>query len=274
MVPITSLTAGLDSIDRDSVGLRRMNRAAGFLHLAQAVLVAVVVTQAARLVAPVTVDYPTAAPGVGLPQETVAVTAVDVGVGAVVVLVLAALMHLLVVSPLLEKRYRAAIDLRRNPIRWVELSTTSAIMVFLLAQLNGVTNLSTLVLVYVVQSALVILLWLQEKLGTPARTLQPFIYATMVGIVPWGIMALTVLAPGASSGFDQPVWIRALTVVMLVLFFGFGIIQWLGYTGVFARFTYLNEERAYIALSLVTKAAFAWQVTAGILSTGPIPAAT
>jgi len=251
--------------------LRALNLAAGLLHLAQAVGVAVIALQASQLLLPVTVDYPTGAPGAGLPAERILLASVNLGIGAVVVLLLPAVHHLLVASPVLGARYRGAIEARRNPIRWVELSLSSSIMLFLLAQLNGVTDVATLVLIYVAQSALVILLWLQERLGTPARSLQPFIFASAVGIVPWGAIALHVLAPGSTTGYDQPAWVRVLTVTLLLLFFAFGINQWLGFTAIGAWRNYATEERAYVLLSLATKAAFAWQVVAGIVTTLPTP---
>ena len=248
------------------LSLRTLNVTAGILHLAQAIAVALIVAQAAQLLLPVTLNYPTGAPGAGLPPERILLASVNLGVGAVVLLLLPALHHLLIASPVLGARYRSAIELKRNPIRWVELSVTSSVMLFMLAQLNGITDVATLVLVYVAQSALVVLLWLQERLGTPARTLQPFIFASAIGIVPWGVIALHVLAPGATSGYDQAGWIRVLTVTLLLLFFAFGINQWLGFKGLPAGRTYASEDRAYVILSLATKAAFAWQVVAGILS--------
>jgi len=253
------------------VNLRALNLTAGILHLAQAAVVALIVAQAMHLRLPVTVDYPTGAPVAGLPPERIVLASVDVGIGAAVVLLLPAVYHLLVASPVLGARYGRAIKARRNPIRWVELSLSSSTMLFLIAQLNGITDLGTLVLVYTAQSALVLFLWMQERLGTPARTLQPFVFASIVGIVPWGVIALQVLAPGATSGYDQPGWIRVLTVTLLLLFFAFGINQWLGFRGIPAGRTYDNEERAYIVLSLATKAAFAWQVVAGILSSTAPP---
>lgn len=254
------------------MNLHTLNLTAGILHLAQAVAVAVVLmrAQARHLLLPVTVDYPTGVPGAGLPPEHLSLASVDVGIGAVIVLLLPAVTHLLIASPVLAARYRGAIERQRNPIRWIEYSLSSSIMLFLIAQLNGITDVGTLVLVYTAQSALVILLWLQERLGTPARTLQPFVVASAVGIVPWGVIALHVLAPGATSGYDQPGWIRLLTITLLLLFFGFGVNQWLGFRGVPAGRTYPTEERTYLVLSLATKAAFTWQVLAGILgATGP-----
>jgi hypothetical protein len=254
------------------VNLRAMNLTAGILHLAQAAVVALIVARTRPLSLPVTVDYATASPGSRMAAEHLTLASVDVGIGAVVVLLLPAITHLLIASPVLGARYRSELEQRQNPIRWVEFGLSSAIMLFLLAQLNGITDVATLVLVYTTQTALVILLWLQEHVGTPARTLQPFIFASAVGIVPWGIIALHVLAPGAANGYDQPGWIRVLTVTLLLLFFGFGVNQWLGFRGIPAGRTYAAEERTYLLLSLATKAAFAWQVVAGILTTAGPPA--
>jgi len=247
------------------VNLRTLNLVAGILHLAQAVAVAWAVNQSGHLLLPVTVEYPTGSPAAGLPPERISVAAVDVGIGAVIVLLLPAVAHLLIASPILGARYRSAIERQRNPIRWAEYAFSSSIMLFLIAQLNGITDVVTLVLTYTAQSAVVLLLWLQEALGTPARTLRPFVVASVIGIVPWGVIALHVLAPGATNGYDQPGWIRLLTITLLLLFVGFGVNQWLGFRGVPAGRTYPSEERAYLVLSLVTRAAFAWQVVAGTL---------
>ena len=103
-------------------------------------------------------------------------------------------------------------------------------------------------------------------MGTPARSLQPFIFGSAVGIVPWGILALHVLAPGATSGYDQPLWIRVLTISMLVLFAAMAFTQWWGFRSATLGRTYANEERAYILLSLLMKVAFAWQIAAGIVA--------
>ncbi|MDH6235610.1 heliorhodopsin HeR [Cryobacterium sp. CG_9.6] len=249
------------------MNLRTLNLIMGLLHLVQAIVVAVIVTQALHLLLPVTVEYPTGAPDTGLEPESLLIGSVNIGVAAVIVLLLPAVTHLLIASPLLAARYQRSIVQRCSPIRWIEYSLSSSIMIFLIAQLNGITNAGTLVLIYSVQSALIILLWLQERIGTPARTLRPFIVGSIVGIVPWGVIALHVLAPGATSGYDQPVWIRLLTVTLLLLFFAFGVNQWLGFREIPTGRTYATEERGYLLLSLVTKAAFAWQVVAGILST-------
>jgi len=249
------------------MSLRVLNPVAGILHLAQATAVSVIVARLSPLLLPVTIDYASGAPGAGLPPERILLGSVNLGVGAVVVLLLPAAHHLLVASPVLAARYRNAIEARRNPIRWVELSLSSSIMLFLLAQLNGITDAAALVLIYVTQSALVILLWLQERVGTPDGTLQPFIFASAIGIVPWGVIALNVIAPGSTSGYDESGLIRTLTLILLILFFAFGINQWLGFKGVGRWRTYATEDSAYVVLSLATKAAFVWQVVAVILST-------
>ena len=252
------------------MNLRTLNLGAGILHLAQAVAVAWTVAHSGHLLLPVTVEYPTGSPASGLPPERISVADVDVGIGAVIVLLLPAVTHVLIASPILGARYRSTIERQRNPIRWVEYAFSSSIMLFLIAQLNGITDVGTLVLTYTAQSAVVLLLWLQERLGTPARTLGPFVVASVIGIVPWGVIALHVLAPGATTGYDQPGGIRLLTITLLLLFFAFGANQWLGFRGVPAGRGYPAEERAYVVLSLVTRAAFAWQVVAVTLqATGP-----
>lgn len=245
--------------------LRARNLSAGILYLLQAVLAAIVIAPVVPLLLPVTLSYPTTAPGSGMPFELVAVTSVNAPWGAIAVLLLSALTSFAVVVPVLRSWYEAAIDRGHNPLRSAEFAVSSAIMVFVIAQLNGISNAATLVAIYTIQSAAVMLFWLHERFGATLRSAQPFVFACAVGIVPWGLIALHVFAPGATSGFDQPLWVRVLTVSMLVFYVAIAVIQWRGPRAESGARNHHNE-RWQIVLSLVMKSAFTWQVVAGVLS--------
>jgi hypothetical protein len=55
-------------------------------------------------------------------------------------------------------------------------------------------------------------------------------------------------------------------VVQAVLFFSFGLNQWLQYRGVGRWADYAYGEKAYLVLSLVAKSLLAWQIFAGSLA--------
>jgi hypothetical protein len=243
-----------------------LNAGGGILLLVATVVVAVVQSAFEPLGLPVTLTYPTGAPGAGMPPETLAVTAVNAGIAAVVVLALATLARLVAATPVVRARFAHEIANGRNQLRWIEYSTTSAIMVFVLAQLNGITEVGTLVVIYALQSASVILLWLQERSGALSSSVQPFVFASVVGIVPWGVMALHVLAPGATSGYDQPVWVRVITVTMLLLFAAVVANQWRGIRRSAAGLGYVPVERGYLVLAVVMPVAFAAQLVGGIIA--------
>jgi hypothetical protein len=249
---------------------RSLNVGGGILLLVVTSVIAVVQAQYSRIALPLTLSYPTAAPGAGMPPEIVAVPAVDAGMAAVVVLAIAALARLVAATPMVHTLRAETSVLGRNPLRWIEYAATSAIMIFVIAQLNGITEVSTLVLIYTLQSASVILLWLQERLGAASRSVQPFVFASVVGIVPWGIMALHVLAPGATSGYDQPLWVRVFTVSMLLLFSALVANQWGGVRPSAARAGRLRVERGYLVLGIVMPVAFASQMLGGIIVSSPI----
>jgi hypothetical protein len=253
---------------------RSLNVVGGILLLVVTSVIAVVQAQYSRIALPITLSYPTAAPGAGMPPEIVAVPAVDAGMAAVVVLAIAALARLVAATPMAHTlRAETSVpgrNLLRNPLRWIEYAATSAIMIFVIAQLNGIAEVSTLVLIYTLQSASVILLWLQERLGATSRSLQPFVFASVVGIVPWGIMALHVLAPGATSGYDQPLWVRVFTVSMLLLFSAVVANQWGGVRSSAARAGRLRVERGYVVLGIVMPVAFASQMLGGLIVSSPI----
>jgi len=104
--------------------------------------------------------------------------------------------------------------------------------------------------------------WLQERyeqprVGRGAAGLLPYIFGCIVGIVPWGIIAWYVLEPGSGRGITEPAWVQVSTLVMLALFTGFAVGQWLQYKRVGPWVDYLFGERAYLIWTFVTKTGFA-----------------
>ncbi|HPM51197.1 MAG TPA: heliorhodopsin HeR, partial [Rhodoglobus sp.] len=125
--------------------LRPYNLVAGSLHLVQAVVFAVILTRLTTQVTfGVTADYLAGAPGFPIPPERVDLFAVNVGAGVVAFLALSALFHFLISSPAFFGRYSAGLRQQHNYFRWVEYALSSSIMIWLIAQTTGITDVAAL----------------------------------------------------------------------------------------------------------------------------------
>jgi hypothetical protein len=168
---------------------------------------------------------------------------VDVVVGVIVVLVLVGIARILG---------------RGASTRWVEFSLTSSITVFLVAQLNGISDIGALVLIYAATSGMVLFTVLQDHvLVTRGHPLLPLCFGAALGIVPWGVIAFHQI--GASLGAPGPsVLVRVITLVMLAAAAAFFVSQWRD-----AR-RQLGGERAHVLIGFVSASAFAWLVVLGL----------
>lgn len=103
-------------------------------------------------------------------------------------------------------------------IGWVEWSQASAIVLFLVAQLNGIAEVAALVPLYAITAAAALLI----ALDGPARGLRrPAAVAAIIGIVPWGVVAFAQLGAGVVTE-PVPVAVRVLTLAMLSI----AVIAW------------------------------------------------
>ena len=96
---------------------------------------------------------------------------------------------------------------------------------------------------------------------------MPFIFGSMVGIVPWIVVAINLIGPGNDSDATVPGFVWGIIVSLFLFFNSFALVQWLQYRAKGKWADYLRGERTYIVLSLVAKTALAWQVFAGALAT-------
>lgn len=91
------------------------------------------------------------------------------------------------------------------------LGAASPITVFLVARLNSVAEAVALVLVYAATAGGVLLRSLHRPGGSPAALR----WASVLGIVPWGVVAFTQIG-GQLTGTPVPAGVPVLTVVVLV----------------------------------------------------------
>jgi hypothetical protein len=248
-----------DRIDRTSLDrLGRWNLVVGLAHLAQA---AVMLALSNDFAFPVTASFLTDDPVAfrGLPEAEV-LFELPVGPTVAAFLLLAAVDHLLMVTPGVRGWYEANLARGRNLARWSEYALSASVMLVLIATLAGVWEVSALIGLFAANSAMILFGWLQETDHEPGGSLVPFWFGTVIGLVPWLAIGTYLVA-----GDDPPGFVYAIYVSIFVLFMSFGLNQWLQYRRVGPWRDYLYGERAYIVLSLVAKSLLAWQVFANVL---------
>ncbi len=247
--------------------LRTYNVVAGVAHLVQAIGFAIVLTMLSEQVLyAVTADYLAGPPGVPIPPERVTLFEVNIGIGVVAFLGLSAFFHFLISSPWFFGRYKNGLLQNRNYFRWTEYSLSSSIMIWLILAINGVTDVAALVSIFAVNAAMILFGALQEKYEQPGSGgLLPFIFGSMVGIVPWILILVYFLRPGSESEVAAPDFVVGIVISLFVFFNTFAVNQWLQYKQVGKWKSYLQGERTYITLSLVAKTALAWQVFSGAI---------
>lgn len=259
----TDLPQAQRDVERRISRLRSYNLVAAALHAIQA---AAVLALANDFALPVTGTYLAGPPGT-MPEDSVTLFEIHIGFAVAAYFALSAVAHLVVASPPFFERYRAGLLENRNYFRWVEYSLSASLMIVLIAQLTGISDVAALIAIFGVNASMIFFGWLQEKYQQPGDGgWLPFIFGCLAGIVPWLAIVIYVIAPGSTSGAEPPGFVYGIIVSLFVFFNIFAVNQWLQYKPVGRWRDYLIGERAYITLSLLAKSALAWQVFAGALA--------
>ena len=237
--------------------IRRYNLIAGFFHLAQMV---VVLFLANDFSLPIVARYMAGPPG-SVFAEPVTLLNTPVGLGVAIFLGLSAFFHFLVISPKFFARYSAGLAAHRNYFRWVEYSISSSVMIVLIAQICGISDVAAIVSIFGVNASMILFGWLQEKYEEPGNGgWLPFIFGCIAGIVPWLALVFYIFAIGGPGDTKAPAFVYGIVISLFVLFNTFAVVQYLQYKKVGKWSEYLRGEKTYITLSLVAKSALAWQI--------------
>ncbi|MEU2481346.1 heliorhodopsin HeR [Streptomyces sp. NPDC013130] len=240
-------------------GLRRWNLGLTLLHLLQATAIVLLAGSFSITVTSSSVPGPsgTAAPA---PE---ALFDVPIGWAVASFLTLAAVDHLLTATV-----YRGIYerDLRRgiNRFRWLEYALSATLMVLLIGFYSGITSINAVIAVVGANVGMILFGWLEEVMNPPGRArtrVLPFWFGALVGVTPWVSIAYNIVVAEAVPGF-----VYGIVLVQAVLFFSFGLNQWLQYRGVGRWSVYAYGEKAYLVLSLVAKSLLAWQIFTGSLT--------
>jgi len=251
------------TIDKQINSLRTWNIAAGFLHLISFIGVLLLSND---FTLPVTATYMTGPPGSTF-SSPVLLFSNNVSLTVALFLGLSAFFHFLVSSRKFFTKYADGLKKNINVFRWVEYSLSSSVMIFLIAQLNGITDYAALLAIFGVNVSMILFGWLQEKYTQPGDgQWLPFIFGCIAGIIPWIIVAMQLLSPGGPAGATAPGFVYGIVFSLFAFFNCFALVQYKQYKANGKWANYLKGEKTYIVLSLIAKSLLAWQIFAGTLA--------
>ena len=249
------------SLDKKLKSLRVWNIVVGLILAAQAAVVALL-TNDFRL--PVTSTFLTGPPGSPLELQTL--FNIPTGWGVFAFLAISALALLLIASPWVFPWYKHNLLLSRNYGRWIEYFFSSSIMIVLISQICGISDIAALGAIFGINASMILFGALQEKYEKPGKpNLLSFWFGSFAGIIPWIAILIYVLAPGQAAA--PPTFVYAIVISLFVFFNCFAVNMILQYKQIGPWKDYLFGEKAYIFLSLTAKALLAWQVFAAVLFT-------
>ncbi len=253
-----------DQVDKKLVGLRKFNLFMGFLHLVQA---AAMYLLSNDFSIPITTSY-LKATGAGFPTpQTETWFNLRVGPWVALFLLLSAIAHFLLASPVVNKWYNDNLKKNINYARWYEYAISSSVMIVMIGALSGIYDFSLLLALFGLNAMMNLFGLLMElhNQTTPRTNWTSFIYGCIAGIIPWIVIALYFYNALADASGNVPTFVYFILISLFVTFNIFPINMILQYKKVGPWKNYLFGEKVYIILSLVAKSLLAWQVFSGTL---------
>jgi len=239
--------------------LRVWNIVVGFILAVQAIIVAVLTNNFSL---PVTATFMTGPPGTAPVLQNL--FSISTGWGVFVFLAISALALLTIASPWVFPWYKRNLLENRNYGRWIEYFFSSSIMIVLICQVTGVSDIGALIAIFGANASMILFGAVQEKYEKPGTgSLLPFWMGCFSGIIPWIIIVIFVISPGVTA--SPPGFVYGIIVSLFIFFNCFAINMLLQYKKVGPWRDYLYGEKVYIILSLTAKALLAWQVFANVL---------
>lgn len=257
---------------KQSLNLEKLNKwniALAVIHLVQGV--AIIVLSQASLI-PITTSYLTIDPMLSqgdspvLVAATRTITEVNLAYLVAAFFFMSAIAHL-VVATVYRKRYEKDLKNGINKVRWIEYGFSASTMMVAIALLSGVFDLSTLILIFVLDfimnmMGLAMELWNQKSKKTNWFS---YVIGCIAGIVPWLVFAIYIIGANVYGDGNIPTFVYWIYASIFIFFNSFAVNMYLQYQKKGKWADYLYGEQVYMILSLVAKSALAWQVFAGTL---------
>ena len=239
--------------------LRTWNIVVGLILAVQAVVMAILTNDFSL---PVTATFMEGAPGSVSTLHHVG--DIQTGWGVFTFMAISALALLIIGSPLAFSWYKRNLLQSRNYGRWIEYFFSSSIMIVLISQICGISDIAALLAIFGINACMILFGGLQEKYEKPGKpSWIPFWFGSFAGIVPWIAILIYVIAPGVSA--NPPGFVYGIIISLFIFFNCFAVNMVLQYKKVGPWQDYLYGEKIYIILSLTAKSLLAWQVFANVL---------
>jgi hypothetical protein len=242
------------SVEQRLGKLRIWNIVVGLILAVQAAMIAVLTNDFSL---PVTSTFMNGPPGTA--PELNNLFNISTGWGVFAFLAISAGALLIIASPPVFPWYKRNLLQNRNYGRWIEYFFSSSIMIVLISQITGISDIAALLAIFGINASMILFGALQEKYETPGKpSWLPFWFGSFAGIIPWIAIVIYVVAPGLTV--SPPGFVYGIIVSLFIFFNCFAINMVLQYKQVGPWRDYLFGEKVYIILSLTAKALLAWQV--------------
>ena len=242
------------STERQFMQLRIWNIIVGLILAVQAIMIAVLTN---KFSLPVTSTFMEGPPGTTPVLHQL--FNIATGWGVFVFLAISAISLLIIASPPVFPWYKRNLLQNRNYGRWIEYFFSSSIMIVLISQITGISDIAALLAIFGINACMILFGALQEKYEKPGNSnFLPFWFGSFAGIIPWIAILIYVLAPGLKA--SPPAFVYGIIASLFVFFNCFAVNMILQYKKVGPWRDYLFGEKVYIILSLTAKALLAWQV--------------
>jgi len=252
-------------------GLRKLNIAAGSLHLIQGILMLIlgVWLEWTQELYTFYLNFEIIPPNTFqiLPDPQVIFTLENLGAILASFLLISAIAHFYIAF-VRNKTYNENLKKGMNPYRWYEYAFSSSIMIVIIATFVGVWDLWSLVMIFILNAMMIMFGYLMEKINQyPKKTdWSPYLLGCISGLTPWVVLAAYFVAALGSAETEPPAFVYAILLIYFILFNTFSINMVLQYKGIGKWKDYLYGERVYIILSLVAKTLLAWIAFIGIFA--------
>jgi hypothetical protein len=248
------------STERQFRQLRLWNIIVGLILAVQAIMIAVLTNNFSL---PVTSTFMEGPPGTAPILQHL--FNIATGWGVFVFLAISAVSLLIIASPAVFPWYKRNLLQNRNYGRWIEYFFSSSIMIVLISQITGISDIAALLAIFGINACMILFGALQEKYEKPGNShFLPFWFGSFAGIIPWIAIRIYVIAPGLKV--SPPGFVYGIIASLFVFFNCFAVNMILQYKKVGPWRNYLFGEKIYIILSLTAKALLAWQVFFPVLT--------
>jgi len=141
---------------------------------------------------------------------------IRMGAAIATLLLFVAAMRLLLLVPAVRRRHATDAAADRHTWRWIEYSQLAGVGTFLVAQLNGITEVTSLVPIYALGAAGALFLIVHDHRAATGRFGGPaFALGSAVAIVPWGVIAFAQITT-LIAGVEIAASVRVVTLLALV----------------------------------------------------------